>query len=47
MMDLLASYLEKDPSGTRAVEFAEEDSLPGPELEGIVAYYYTLATAEE
>ena len=47
MMGLLASYLEKDPSGTRAVEFAEEDGLPGSKLEGIVAYYYTLATAEE
>ena len=47
MMGLLASFLEKDPSGTRSVEFAEEDGLPGPELEGIVAYYYALATAEE
>jgi hypothetical protein len=47
MMRLLASYLKKDPSGARAVEFAEKDGLPGPELERIVAYYYTLATAEE
>ncbi len=46
-MGLLASYLEKDPSGSRAVEFAEEDGLPSPEPKGIVAYYYTLATAEE
>jgi hypothetical protein len=47
MIGLLASYLEKDSSGARAVEFAEEDSLPGPEPKGIVAYYYALATAEE
>ena len=47
MVGLLASYLEKDPSGTRAVEFAEEDGLPSPEPKGIVAYYYALATADE
>jgi len=46
-MGLLTTYLEKNPSGSWAVEFAEEDGLPGPEPKGIVAYYYTLATSDK